>query len=322
LRILVTGGAGFIGSHLIDRLVERGEEVLCLDAFTDFYPAELKRRNIDPHVRSGAIRVIEGDILDGKLLDDVFAEFRPQRTMHLAARVAVGPSVVDPLSYEEVNCRGTLELLMRSVRHGVSQFILASSSSVYGNSDRLPLREDDACVPVSPYGATKRSAELLCQVWHRLHGLAVTCLRLFTVYGPRQRPDMAIHKFVRLMDQGKPIPRYGGGTSLRDYTYVADVVRGMLGALDNVLDCEVINLGESRGVSLNDLIAAVEKVTGRTATVRELPEHAADVRQTRADIAKAKKLLGYDPQWQLEAGLEEFWTWYRRNREIPAPGVR
>jgi len=316
LKILVTGGAGFIGSHLIDRLVERGEEVLCLDAFTDFYSPAVKRRNIETHVSSGAIELVEGDICDARLLRRVFRRFRPQRVVHLAARVAVGPSVTRPLEYEHVNCRGTLEVLTACTEHDVEQLVFASSSSIYGNSRDLPLKEEDGGLPISPYAATKRAAELLCATWHHLHGLPITCLRFFTVYGPRQRPDMAIHKFVRLIDGGQPVPRYGDGTSRRDYTYIADIIQGVEGALENVFDFEIINLGESRTISLNELIAAIETVTGKRATVEELSERPGDVRETFADITKARRLLGYCPNVPLEAGLKEFWTWYAENRDV------
>lgn len=316
MRVLVTGGAGFIGSHVIDRLVERGDEAACLDAFTDFYSPAIKRRNIEAHVASGAVRLFEADIRDPEAIAEALEEFRPQRIVHLAARVAVGPSVADPVPYEEVNCLGTLELLRQAGRCGIEQFILASSSSIYGNSRKLPLSEDDPALPISPYAATKRAAELLCHAWHHLCGFPVTCLRFFTVYGPRQRPDMAIHRFVRLIDEGKPVPRFGDGTTRRDYTYVADVVQGVEAALEHVFDFEIINLGESQTVSLAELIGAIEKVMGRRAKIQALPEQVGDVRETFADITKARKLLGYAPHYPLEAGLEKFWTWYRENREI------
>jgi len=311
----VTGGAGFIGSHLIDRLIERGDDVLCLDAFTEFYPSAIKRRNIEAHVASGALDLVEGDICDAELLDEVFGRFRPEKVVHLAARVAVRPSIVDPLDYERVNCRGTLEALMQSVKDGVGQFIFGSSSSVYGDGRKFPLDEDAPGLPISPYAATKRAGELLCYTWHHLHGLPVTCLRFFTVYGPRQRPDMVIHKFVRLIDRGEPLPRFGDGTSERDYTYVADIIAGVEAALEQVFDYEIINLGESHTVSLNALIAAIEKVTGKQAIVEALPMPAGDVQETLADITKARGFLDYNPRFPLERGLEAFWTWYQENRE-------
>jgi UDP-glucuronate 4-epimerase len=316
LRILVTGGAGFIGSHVIDRLVERGDEIACVDAFTDFYSPSIKRRNIEAHVASGAVRLLEGDICDVRRMGEVFKNFRPQKVVHFAARVAAPPSITDPLAYAEVNCTGTVRLLRLSVENDVRQFLFASSSSVYGDSGKRPFSEDDAADrPVSPYAATKRAGEMLCHAFHSLWSLPVTCLRLFTVYGPRQRPDMAIHTFARRMMQGKPIPRFGDGTSRRDYTYIADVVQGVDAALDRVFDYEIINLGESRTVSLNELIQTLENVTGRKATVEELPERPGDVRETLADISKARRLLGYVPLFPLEHGLEEFWTWYQENRK-------
>ncbi len=316
MRILVTGGAGFIGSHVIDRLVERGEEVLCLDVFNDDYSPAIKRRNIETHVASRAITLAEGDICDAKFIRDVFEKFRPQKVVHLAARAGVTLSLFEARDYERVNCLGTLELLTASTRHDVEQFVFASSSSVYGNSEELPFTENGTYRPISPYGATKLSGEHYCHTWHYLYGLRVTCLRFFTAYGPRQRPGMAIHKFVRLIDAGQPIPQFGNGTSRRDYTYIADIIQGVEGAIDKVFDYEIINLGESRTVSLRDLIAAVEKVMGKRADIEELPERPGDVRDTFADISKARRLLGYDPQFPLEKGLEEFWRWYQEHREI------
>jgi len=316
LRILITGGAGFIGSHLVDRLIARGEEVVCLDAFTDFYAPEIKRRNIETHLRSGAIELAEGDVCDATFVNEVFTRYRPQRVVHLAARVSVAPSVADPVGYEKVNCGGTLAMLRASVAHEVEQFVLASSSSVYGNSEKLPLREDETPLPISPYAATKRSAELLCHTFHHSHGLPVTCLRFFTVYGPRQRPDMAIHRFVRLIDEGKPIIRFGDGTSRRDYTYVDDIIQGVEEALERVFDFEIINLGESRTVSLSELITAIETVMGKHATIEEKPWRSADVRETYADITRARRLLGYDPKFPLEQGLREFRAWYETHREL------
>ena len=318
LKILVTGGAGFIGSHLIDRLVERGDEVVCLDEFTDFYPPKIKRQNIEKHVESGKLAVVDGDICATKLISAVFERFRPQKVVHLAARVGVAQSVADPMAYEQVNVRGTLEILMQSVKYGVEHFIYGSSSSIYGNGKKLPLSEDVPARPISPYAATKRAGEVLCHTWHHLHHLPVTCLRFFTVHGPRQRPDMVIHKFVRLMDAGKPIQMLGDGSSRRDYTYVADIVQGIEASLQNVFEYQIINLGEARTVSLKELITALEAVTGKKATIEELPANLWDARETYADISKAKKLLGYNPQVPLEAGLEKFWEWYRKNRELLA----
>jgi UDP-glucuronate 4-epimerase len=319
LKILVTGGAGFIGSHLIDRLVERGDEVLCLDAFNDFYSPAIKRRNIGRHVESDAITLVEGDVLDAKVTAEVFEGFRPERVVHLAARVAVRPSIASPLLYEQVNVQGTMRLLELSAKHKVKQFILASSSSVYGNNEKVPFSEDDPVDhPISPYAASKKAAELMCHTYHHLFGLPVTCLRFFTVYGPRQRPDLAIHKFTRLIDEGRPIPKFGDGSTRRDYTYCDDIVQGVEEAIERVFDYEVINLGESRTVSLGELIAAIETVTGKKALIDAQPEQPGDVKVTYADIGKAKRLLGYAPKFPLEAGLARFWEWYQENRELLA----
>ena len=321
MRILVTGGAGFIGSHLIDRLIERGEQIVCLDAFADNYSPAIKWANIDRHVSSKAFELVEGDIRDAKLVTDLFAKFRPEKVAHLAARVAVGPSVRAPLDYEDVNCRGTINLLETCVKNDVGQFVFASSSSVYGNNRKLPFSEDDKVAgAISPYAATKAAGELLCHTWHHLYGLPMTLFRFFTVYGPRQRPEMAIHKFTRRIDLGETIEKYGDGSSRRDYTFYADIIQGLLAGIDNVFDYEIINLGESRTISLNELIAAIETVIGKTAVIGERPEQPGDVNETYADISKARKLLGYNPQFPIERGLEEFWKWYQKNREILLSG--
>jgi UDP-glucuronate 4-epimerase len=280
----------------------------------------VKRRNIKPHLQSKGFTLVEGDICQTKLIAAVFERFNPQRIVHLAARVGVGPSVADPLGYEEVNCRGTLDFLMQSAKYGIEQFIFASSSSVYGIGKKFPLAESESCRPISPYAATKRAGELLCHTYHHLSGLHVTCLRFFTVHGPRQRPDMAIHKFFRLIDQGKPIQRYGDGTSRRDYTYVSDIVQGIEAALEKVQNFEIVNLGESRTVELNELIERIEKIVGKPAVIEEFPPRPEDVPETNADITKARKLLGYDPKVPLEEGLEKFWAWYQETRETVAAG--
>ena len=313
----MTGGAGFIGSHLVDRLVQRRDEVCVLDCFNDFYSPEIKRRNVAPHVASKAIRLVEGDICDAKLVEETVGSFKPKKIVHLAARVAVRPSVQDPILYERVNCQGTMNLLKASVEKGVEQFVFASSSSVYGNNEKTPFSEDDFVGrPISPYAATKRAGEIYCYTYHHLFGLPVTCLRFFTVYGPRQRPDLAIHKFTRLMAQGKPIAKYGDGSTRRDYTFYADILQGLEAAIERVFDYEIINLGESQTISLNEMIRAIEEVTGMTARIEQKPVQPGDVNVTYADIGKARKLLGYAPKYPLKKGLEAFWAWFQENRGV------
>jgi UDP-glucuronate 4-epimerase len=309
-RILVTGGAGFIGSHVCEALLARGDELVVLDDFDDFYDPSLKRRNAALLEKA---RIVEGDIRDRALLARLFAEGRFEAVIHLAARAGVRPSLADPLLYEDVNVRGTLALLDELKTRPNTRFVFASSSSVYGANDKLPYCEtDDIHRPVSPYAATKRAGELLTYTYHHLYGLPATCLRFFTVYGPRQRPEMAIHKFVRAVFEGQPIPFFGDGTTRRDYTYVADIVDGVLRALDRCAGYEIYNLGESRTVSLAELVGAIETACGRKALLDRQPLQAGDVLVTYADVGKARARLGYAPSTALEQGLEHFVEWYKR----------
>ena len=310
MRILVTGGAGFIGSHVCEALLARGEELVVLDDFDDFYDPALKRRNAALLKKA---RVVEGDIRDRALLKKLFAEGRFEAVIHLAARAGVRPSLADPLLYEDVNVRGTLALLEELKTRPQTRFVFASSSSVYGDNEKLPYQEsDDIHLPVSPYAATKRAGELFSYTYHHLYGLPVTCLRFFTVYGPRQRPEMAIHKFVRAVHEGKPIPFFGDGSTRRDYTYVSDIVEGVVRALDRCAGYEIYNLGESRTVSLSELVAAIEAACGRKALLDRQPMQPGDVLVTYADVSKARARLGYAPSTALEEGLARFVEWYRR----------
>jgi len=309
MRILVTGGAGFIGSHVCEALLARGEELVVLDDFDDFYDPALKRRNAALLKKA---RVVEGDIRDRALLKKLFAEGRFEAVIHLAARAGVRPSLADPLLYEDVNVRGTLALLEELKTRPQTRFVFASSSSVYGDNEKLPYQEsDDIHLPVSPYAATKRAGELFSYTYHHLYGLPVTCLRFFTVYGPRQRPEMAIHKFVRAVHEGKPIPFFGDGSTRRDYTYVSDIVEGVVRALDRCAGYEIYNLGESRTVSLSELVAAIEVACGRKALLDRQPMQPGDVLVTYADVGKARARLGYAPSTALEEGLARFVEWYR-----------
>ncbi len=313
MKILVTGGAGFIGSHLVERLLDRGDEVVCLDDFNDSYDPSLKRANIAPSLVNPSFAIVEGDIRDRKALRGLAARHKFKVIVHLAARAGVRASLRAPLLYEEVNCGGTLNMLEFAREHAVGRFVFGSSSSVYGASSAIPFAEGDrADLPLSPYAATKRSCELLCHAWHHLYGIHATCLRFFTVYGPRQRPEMAIHRFTRRIVRGEPIEVYGDGTSRRDYTYVDDIVDGLIKAIDTPFPFEIINLGESMTVELKYLIAALEKAIGKKAALKTLPEQPGDVPVTCAEIRKARELLGYNPRVQIEEGVRRFVDWYRR----------
>ena len=316
MSVLVTGGAGFIGSHLVERLVGRGDRVVCLDNFDDFYPPEVKRANIAAALDGGLCELVEGDIRDADLCARLLRRGDVEAVVHLAARAGVRPSIEQPALYQEVNCTGTLNLL-EAVRHGrpVRRFLFGSSSSVYGVNSKVPFSEDDPVGrPISPYAATKRAGELLCHVYQHLYGVPIVCLRLFTVYGPRQRPDLAIHKFARLIDADGPIPAYGDGTSRRDYTFVSDIVDGIVAALDvpeGRLGWQIINLRNSEPVALRALITLLEGGLGKQAQVLWLPEQPGDVPVTCADISRARELLGYAPSYPIRQGIAEFVEWFR-----------
>jgi UDP-glucuronate 4-epimerase len=312
--ILVTGGAGFIGSHLVERLLGRGDRVVALDNFDTFYDPAIKRRNIAAALQRHADRftLVEGDLRDAAALDAVFTSHPIDAVVHLAARAGVRPSIEDPLLYDEVNVRGTGLVLEACRRHGTRRVVFGSSSSVYGNSTDVPFSEDARVDrPVSPYAATKAANELQCHAYHHLFGLDVFCLRFFTVYGPRQRPEMAIHKFARLMLDGRPLPRFGDGRTERDYTYIDDILDGVVKALDRVKGYGIYNLGESKRVSLSGLIGLLESNLGVKARVEALPEQPGDVKMTCADITRARRDLGYDPQVPIEEGIRRFAAWIK-----------
>ncbi|MCD5401030.1 GDP-mannose 4,6-dehydratase [candidate division NPL-UPA2 bacterium] len=319
MSILVTGGAGFIGSHLIERLLREGEKVVCLDDFNDYYDPGLKRANIQPFLKEKHFRLCQADIRDSKALNKIFEAGEIQSVVHLAARVGVRDSLKDPHLYAQVNINGTLNLLEEVRRKGVQKFIFGSSSSVYGLSRRIPFREDDPVDrPISPYAATKRAGELLCYTYHQLYQIPITILRFFTVYGPRGRPEMAIYKFTRLIDEGREIPVYGDGRSQRDYTYVSDIVQGIMSALHKSFLFEIFNLGGGRTVELRYMISLLEKTLKKKVRIKYRPEQPGDVRLTSADIAKAQKLLSYSPQVPLKEGIERLIQWYR----LPGQGER
>ena len=312
MNILVTGGAGFIGSHLVERLLGRGDKVVALDNLNDYYDPLVKQRNLEQARRSPRFAFVKGDILDGPLLDRVFGENAFDVIVHLAARAGVRASLEQPLLYEQVNCLGTLNLLEQARKRKIARFVFASSSSVYGNVKTIPFREDARVDrPVSPYAATKAAGELYCHNYFHLYGISVTALRFFTVYGPRQRPDMAIHKFTALIDQGKPIPFFGDGSAERDYTFYTDIIAGVVAAIDLDLGFEIINLGESRTTKLSELVGFIEESLGKKAVLKTMPMQPGDVLMTCADVSKAKRLLGYNPSTTVKEGVKRFVEWYR-----------
>jgi UDP-glucuronate 4-epimerase len=314
-NILITGGAGFIGSHLVDRLLAEGDwQVTVVDDFNDFYEPGIKRENIDAHLSHPAFRLVEADIRDREALAEAFAGPDFDCIVHLAARAGVRPSLQQPALYTETNINGTLNLLELARERNIKQFVFGSSSSVYGINAKVPFSEDDPIRrPISPYAATKAAGELLCHTYSHLYGLRGVCLRFFTVYGARQRPDLAIHKFAKLISQGRPIPIFGDGTTRRDYTYIDDIISGVRAAIDyQASEYEVINLGESRTVELNELITLLENELGRKATIDRQPLQPGDVPQTFADITKARRLLDYNPRTQIEDGIRKFIQWFQK----------
>ncbi|MDZ7339568.1 MAG: GDP-mannose 4,6-dehydratase [candidate division KSB1 bacterium] len=314
MHILITGAAGFIGSHLAERLLQEQHTIVGLDDFNDFYDPAVKRANVQALLEKDDFHLVEGDIRDLTALKRLFSQERFDAIIHLAARAGVRPSIREPLLYQEVNCLGTNNLLEMARKHGVQKFLFASSSSVYGANRKVPFAEDDPVDhPVSPYAATKKAGELLCYTYHHLFGISVSCLRFFTVYGPRQRPDMAIHKFTRLIDGGERVPMFGDGSSRRDYTYITDIIDGVVAALERCQGYAIYNLGESRTVELRYLIELISSCLGKRPHVEVLPEQPGDVPITYADISRAQKELDYAPKVPIEEGIPQFVEWYRKN---------
>ena len=310
MTVLVTGGAGFIGSHLVERLLSRGNAVTCLDSFDSYYDPSLKRRNIAALLGHPEFTLVEGDIRNTQDLDRCFAGKPFDVAVHLAARAGVRPSIANPELYYDVNVMGTLRLLEAMRRAGLRKLVFASSSSVYGNDQHVPFSEtDNVDHPISPYAASKKAGELLCHTYHNLHGFDVHCLRFFTAYGPRQRPDMAIHQFIRKIRDKQPVTLYGDGSSKRDYTYVTDIVQGVEQAIARVKGYEIINLGESRMTSLLDLIRVIETEVGEKAILQNKPMQPGDVTATCADIDKARSLLAYDPRFSMQKGIRLSCEW-------------
>jgi UDP-glucuronate 4-epimerase len=314
LSVLVTGAAGFIGSHLSEALVARGETVVCLDSLDPFYDPAVKERNLAGLRASGLFRDIRGDIRDPEAWRSV--PDGVDSIVHLAARAGVRPSIAEPALYADVNVTGTQRVLDFAAERAIRSVVFASSSSVYGNSPTVPFSEStEVYDPISPYAATKLAGELLCRTAHNLTGISVVAARLFTVFGPRQRPDLAIHKFSRLLLAGRPIPRFGDGSTARDYTFVDDLVAGLLLALSFVRSAprrfEVVNLGSDRPVTLNELIRVLGEEFGIVPAIDQLPPQAGDVERTWADVSRARELLGYEPRTPFREGIRKFVRWLR-----------
>ena len=314
----ITGVAGFIGSHVALSLLRRGDRIFGLDNFDPFYAREIKERNLAALKEYPGFRFQEGDIRDASALRRWGAGESPDALIHLAAKAGVRPSVADPAAYADVNVMGTVRVLEWARDRSVPRVLFASSSSVYGGNTKVPFSEDDFVDhPVSPYAATKKAGELLCHTWSHLHGMNIVSLRFFTVYGPAQRPEMAIHKFTRDLLAGKEIEIFGDGTTRRDYTYIDDIVGGVLGALSAPGGYRVYNLGESATISLSDLVTLLEEATGVRAKRKPLPLQPGDVPVTYADISRARAEIGYDPKTPVEAGVKEFVGWYRSTGITP-----
>jgi UDP-glucuronate 4-epimerase len=321
-RVLVTGAAGFIGSHLVERLLTDGYAVWGMDNFDPFYARPIKESNLDAARSHPDFQFAEGDLRNAAFLADLFAEAKPGAVVHLAARAGVRPSIEQPEEYHDINVMGTVHLLEAMRKAGTDRFVFGSSSSVYGaRRDQRPFKEDEgADLPVSPYAATKRAGELLCHTYHHLYGLSCYSLRFFTVYGPRQRPDLAIHKFTRMLLTGEPLTVYGDGGALRDYTYVDDTVDGVVRALGKFGGgpgpvFEVVNLGAGRTVSVNELVDLLVETTGVEPNIVHLPPQPGDVPRTWADITRARERLGYDPRFPVEEGLKRFVQWFREQHD-------
>ena len=314
MKILVTGCAGFIGSHVAEALLKRGDYVVGVDNLNDYYDVRIKKKNLRILKNYSEFKFYKEDIRNYDKLRKIFKKEKPERIVHLAARAGVRASIQHPLLYQDVNIRGTLNLLDLARDYKARSFVFASSSSVYGNQKKVPFSETDKVDnPISPYAATKRAAELLCYTYHHLYNMRITCLRFFTVYGPRGRPDMAPYKFTKLIIEGKPVPRYGDGRTKRDYTYISDVVKGVIEAVDKELGFEIINLGNNEPVELNEFIRIIERVTGKKAIIKELPMQPGDVNITYADISKAQRLLDYQPETSIEEGMKKFVKWYEKD---------
>ena len=318
---LITGGAGFIGSSLADKLLSEGEKVVVIDNFCDFYNPEIKENNVKHNLSNPNYKLYRADIRDRNELAKVFNENKIDVVIHLAAMAGVRPSIDNPIYYQEVNCVGTQNILEEMKLHNIKKLVMASSSSVYGNCKEVPFKENMIVdFAISPYAATKKANEVMTHVYHKLFDFNVIMLRFFTVFGPRQRPDLAINKFTRLMLNDEPIPMFGDGTTSRDYTYIDDIVDGIIKScnyVENNKDVyEILNLGNSSPVSLKEMINTIADVLGKTPNIQELPMQLGDVERTFADISKAKKLIGYNPKTSFKEGIENFVEWYKINKDL------
>ena len=311
MKALITGVAGFIGSHLSERLLQSGWTIVGIDNFDDFYDPDIKRGNIEKCLKDDDFRLIEADIRDNSAMNKIIDEGF-DIIIHLAAKAGVRPSIEQPLLYADVNINGTMVLLEAAKKHKIGKFIFASSSSVYGNNKKVPFSEDDNVdFPISPYAATKKAGELICHTYHHLWSMSISCLRFFTVYGPRQRPDLAIHKFAALIKQDKPIPVFGDGSMMRDFTYIDDIIDGTVAAMEKCDGFHIYNLGESQPITVNDLIDEIEKALGKKAIREYKPRQPGDVERTFADVTKAVNDLGYKPTTSIQDGLRKFTAWLR-----------
>ena len=336
---LITGGAGFIGSHLCEKLLKSGNRVINIDNFCDFYSPEIKIRNlfnslgkksieefkgksfkeIKDDVDSDSYKLYVNDIRDINAMEEIFKENKIDGVIHLAAMAGVRPSIENPILYEEVNVKGTMNILEMCKKYGIKKFICASSSSVYGNNEKVPFSENDIVdFAISPYAATKKSCEVIGHSYYHLYNIDMIMLRFFTVFGPRQRPDLAIHKFTKIIESGKELPFYGDGTTERDYTYIEDIMDGILKSIkyieENSSVYEILNLGESRTITLSKMVTTIEDSLGIKANIKRMEMQPGDVNRTFADITKAKELIGYNPQTKFEDGIDEFVKWYKNNK--------
>lgn len=318
---LITGGAGFIGSHLADKLLKEGNKVIVVDNFCDFYNTKIKEDNVKHNLNNANYTLKRIDIRNREELAKAFDEANVDVVIHLAAMAGVRPSIDNPIYYQEVNCVGTQNILEEMKAHNVKKLVMASSSSVYGNCKEVPFKEDMVVdFAISPYAATKKANEVMTHVYHKLFDFNVIMLRFFTVFGPRQRPDLAINKFTRLMLNNEPIPMFGDGTTSRDYTYVEDIVSGIEKSIEYVNNnkdvYEILNLGNSSPVSLKEMINTIAEVLNKTPNIEELPMQPGDVERTFADISKANRLIGYEPKTSFKQGIENFVKWYIINKEL------
>ena len=318
---LITGAAGFIGSSLSLRLIKEGNKVIGVDNFCDFYSDKIKENNVKELVNNSNFKLYRVDIRDRQAINRVFDENHIETVMHLAAMAGVRPSIENPILYQEVNCMGTQNILEEMKAHNVKNLVMASSSSVYGNCKEVPFREDMIVdYAISPYAATKKANEVMTHVYHKLFNMNVIMLRFFTVYGPKQRPDLAINKFTRLMLENKEIPMFGDGTTSRDYTYIDDIVDGICKSCDYTLKnnnvYEIMNLGNSSPISLKEMIDTIARILGVEAKIKQMPMQPGDVERTYADVSKAKKLIGYEPKTSFEDGISNFVKWYKENENL------